>query len=97
MTRKKRTHKQWLPWRWQVAYLLNRLPNQCWADLVTWALGWHKGEKRTPWSPMRMCRRDMAETGTCYCGKIRAEDLQERWAAAADKAAAEWAESEPKT
>lgn len=58
--------------RWWVATQLNRLPGQCWADLVTWALGWHKGEKHTPWSPVTsVCRRDLAANGGCYCGKLR--------------------------
>lgn len=58
--------------RWRIAYLLNWLPGQCWADLATWALGWHKGEKRLPWSPAgSVCRADVARTGNCYCGKLR--------------------------
>lgn len=62
--------------RWRIAALLNLLPGQCWADLVTWALGWHKGERGTgrrwPWQPAGdACRRDLAANGTCYCGKLR--------------------------
>ena len=57
--------------RWWTAHQLNRLPGQCWADLVIWALRWEAREKRTPWSPADVCRRDIATTGSCYCGKLR--------------------------
>jgi hypothetical protein len=58
--------------RWWLAAQLDRLPGQCWADLVSWALAWDAGDKRSPWSPQgAMCRSDAAETGTCYCGKLR--------------------------
>lgn len=58
--------------RWRIAGILDHLPGQCWSDLVNWALGWTKGEKRTPWSPVTStCRRDLEATGTCYCGKLR--------------------------
>lgn len=60
--------------RWWTATQLNRLPGQCWADLVTWALGWHKGEKRSPWSPAgAACRSDLVANGYCYCGKQRSQ------------------------
>lgn len=59
--------------RWWIADQLNRLPGQCWADLVSWALSWPGGEKRPLWSPAGdACRQDAAECGTCYCGKLRA-------------------------
>jgi hypothetical protein len=64
-------------WRWRVADLLNRLPGQCWSDLVMWALREHRGEpgSRSPWSPATWaCRQDLARNGTCYCGKIRADN-----------------------
>jgi len=58
--------------RWWVASQLNRMPGQCWADLVTWALRW-KFEARHPWRPVTgTCREDAARTGACYCGKVRA-------------------------
>ena len=64
--------------RWWIASQLNRLRGQCWADLVTWALGWHKKDpyltraERSPWSPVtRTCRLDLAANGACYCGKLR--------------------------
>jgi hypothetical protein len=60
--------------RWWIATQMDRLPGQCWADLVSWALSWDGGEKRALWSPQgAMCRRDAAECGTCYCGKLRDE------------------------
>ena len=56
--------------RWWIAYKLNKLPGQCWADLVGWALG-GKFEAWHPWRPVNyMCRMDAAETGSCYCGKV---------------------------
>jgi hypothetical protein len=61
--------------RWWIANQLNRLPGQCWAGLVTWALDWKTCERRGPWSPQGpLCRRGAAECGVCYCGKIRAGD-----------------------
>jgi len=71
--------------RWRIADLLNRLPRVCWADLVDWALqskppteqqrlirtsrdGETYGILRMTGS--RVCRRDAARTGTCYCGKF---------------------------
>lgn len=27
-------------WRWRFASLLNRLPGTCWANIVSWALGY---------------------------------------------------------
>lgn len=55
--------------RWRIAALLNRLPGQCWTELVTWALGWRG---LNPWSPIdRTCRTDLARNGECYCGKLR--------------------------
>ena len=63
--------------RWRLAYLLNRLPNQCWADLVTWALGWREGNRNPlPWRPIsEACCKDFAANGSaCYCGKLQAPD-----------------------
>ncbi|MEU4570811.1 hypothetical protein [Micromonospora sp. NPDC023956] len=54
--------------RWRIAHLINRLPGQCWANLVSFALR----DRRSPWQPMdSMCRADAARCGACYCGKIR--------------------------
>lgn len=53
--------------RFAIAELVNRLPGQCWADLVMWAL--RRGDSKLPWSPSRSCREDMQGTGFCYCGK----------------------------
>jgi hypothetical protein len=60
--------------RWWIASQMDRLPSQCWADLVSWALSWDGGEKRPLWSPIgAACRSDAAECGACYCGKLRAK------------------------
>ncbi|OKI47265.1 hypothetical protein [Micromonospora sp. CB01531] len=54
--------------RWRVAGLLDKLPGQCWSELVMWALKY----KRNPWSPQdAVCRSDAARVGACYCGKLR--------------------------
>lgn len=58
--------------RWRVARLLNRLPGQCWSDLVEWALRGGVREARSPWSPQTStCWLDSVRTGACYCGKLR--------------------------
>lgn len=55
--------------RWWVVSQLNRLPGQCWTDLVLWALG---SDRALPWSPIgSACRTDLARTGACYCHKLR--------------------------
>jgi hypothetical protein len=54
--------------RWRVAHWLDKLPGFCWADLVTWALGWH-GIRQTRVSAA--CDADLARNGVCYCGKRR--------------------------
>lgn len=54
--------------RYSIARLLDRLPGQCWTDLVCWA---QYGNKRSPWSPVTpSC---LADGCRCYCGKLRAE------------------------
>jgi hypothetical protein len=71
MTRTRRPRRRMLPekLRWHIAYLLNRLPGQCWADLVCWVQ--YRSHPRSPWSPIdRACRNDRDRTGTCYCGKL---------------------------
>ena len=59
--------------RWKIAHLLNRSRRLCWADLVTWALGWH-GIRECAVS--NLCHQGRDETGSCYCGKLRAEGEQ---------------------
>jgi len=55
--------------RWQIATWLDRLPGQCWTDLVIWVAA---RQWRTPWSPQgAMCRSSAAARGACYCGKLR--------------------------
>jgi len=53
--------------RFAIAGLVNRLPGQCWADLVMWAM--RRDDSKLPWSPSPSCREDMERTGCCYCGK----------------------------
>jgi len=61
-------------WRWRLAILLDRIPGMCWADLVTWALGW----RRNPWARRTSaCRADEARSGCCYCGKYGPESPRE--------------------
>lgn len=65
--------------RWRVARLLDQLPGQCWADLVSWALHDQHDDPDfwshwVPWRPIRReCRQDAARVGVCYCGKIGAQ------------------------
>lgn len=57
--------------RWRLVRMINLLPGQCWADLVTWALD---GPRQQGWVPLQpigeACRADAARTGTCYCGRL---------------------------
>lgn len=56
--------------RWKVARTLNRSARYCWADLVTWALGWTRlVDAKTG----VRCRDESAthRDGSCYCGKFR--------------------------
>lgn len=53
--------------RWKVAWLLDRLPGMCWANLVSWVLYDERlRDTRQDW----MCRQGVARCGTCYCGKV---------------------------
>jgi hypothetical protein len=73
------THVERLKWR--VADLTNSLfhRRQCWADLVSWVIDTERTRDtglraRLPWRPItQMCRRDAAECGRCYCGKLAAD------------------------
>jgi hypothetical protein len=60
--------------RWRLATLVNRLPGQCWADLVSWVLdrlGKRRYYNRMPWQPRTWsCTKDAVENGRCYCGKL---------------------------
>lgn len=63
--------------RWRIVALVNRLPGQCWADLVSWVLAdraerrWWYLRERLPWRPIPdQCRADLARVGCCYCGKL---------------------------
>lgn len=67
--------------RWRIAWLLDKLPGQCWADLVSWVLRDRRDRRDYPigpWSPMGpSCRNDLARSGACYCGKLRAPEAVE--------------------
>ncbi len=76
----------WLPKRarWAIADRLNRwLPNQCWADWVSWSL---REPRRDPdWRsdvPNRpigeACWKDARRNGRCYCGMLAADGVQLR-------------------
>lgn len=55
--------------RWRIAELLNRLPGQCWADLVSWAQG--SAFYKRPWQPRSPgCTDGAVRQGRCYCGKL---------------------------
>lgn len=62
--------------RFAIAEFVNRLPGQCWADLVIWAM--RGRNSKLPWMPSPSCREDMQRTGSCYCGKWRAVSLRDR-------------------
>lgn len=66
--------------RWRIAYLLNRLPWTCWAELVQWVrrdksdrlyLTW--GERMPAQPGGLVCRRESLthRDGSCWCGKFR--------------------------
>ncbi len=57
--------------RWRIAALINRLPGQCLADLVSWALDGSTIRHRLPWAPDTECRREAPTCGGCMCGKYR--------------------------
>lgn len=64
--------------RFHIANLVDRLPGQCWADLVGWAMRDNRDDpdwrSEIPWRPIGpTCRSDLARVGSCYCGKLRAE------------------------
>lgn len=65
-----------MPWRWEVAELLNRLPWTCWSDLVGWVMCVDRKERRDyplrkafAWKPCRGA--DYDRCGSCYCGKFQ--------------------------
>jgi hypothetical protein len=65
--------------RMWIAHQLNRLPGQCWADLVWWAQRDRRSKgPRWPWSPQAPgCAKSVKEVGVCYCGKLRSRDIQD--------------------
>lgn len=72
--------------RWRIAYAFNRLPGQCWADLVSWALAGMRvsrklGYSPLPWRPVTETCRNDALTGRdrcCYCAKLGADGKARR-------------------
>jgi hypothetical protein len=74
----RKRHKTALAARWRIAHLLNRLPGQCWTDLVWWVQRDRRSvTSRNPWSPQTPgCWRGMQEQGVCYCGKLRSPEVQ---------------------
>jgi hypothetical protein len=65
--------------RWWLAVQINKLPGQCWANLVSWALAGRNERRerylreRLPWRRIdNVCRSDLARVGCCYCGTLRA-------------------------
>lgn len=62
--------------RWRIANIVNRLPGQCWANLVSWAVDGpracrSRGDSPLPWRPIdSMCRQISPPNDRCYCGKI---------------------------
>jgi hypothetical protein len=60
--------------RWAIAHLLDRLPGQCWTELVWWATTPDR-PIREAWSPIDgSCRSDARQCGRCYCNKLGATD-----------------------
>lgn len=60
-------------WRWDLAAYLNRSRRFCWANLVTWALGWHKGRGalRETMTGSRCAAESLTHRDrSCYCGKF---------------------------
>lgn len=64
-------------WRWTVARWLDKLPGQCWAELVGWVQPWSSRRRVSPWSPVGpSCLSDAPAddpTWRCYCGKVGAD------------------------
>jgi hypothetical protein len=59
--------------RWRIVHVVDKLPGQCWTDLVVWALDGPVADSRLPWKPQTAtCRSDAASNGRCYCNKIGA-------------------------
>jgi len=63
--------------RWRIVYLLDKLPRQCWAQSVMWALYGHDPEEGAyrPWASSDRCRAEFAAGHSCYCGKFRDRSL----------------------
>lgn len=71
------TSKRMKRLRWKIARLMDKLPGQCWTDLVCWVLYRRRFEggirEVLPWRPVQpSCLQPADER--CYCGKLRAPD-----------------------
>lgn len=65
--------------RQRIARLLDRLPGQCWTDLVWWYTTPDR-PVREAWSPINgACRADARAAGRCYCNKIGAGQRRRPW------------------
>jgi hypothetical protein len=64
--------------RWRIADAVNRhVPGQCWAGLVSWALGHNRrmGSSVLPWRPITdTCRSISPPNDRCYCGNLTRKD-----------------------
>ncbi len=62
--------------RWRIVELVDKLPGQCWTDLVMWAIDGpqecrRRGGNPLPWRPVtNSCRAFSPPNDRCYCGKI---------------------------
>lgn len=65
--------------RLRIARLLDRLPGQCWTDLVWWYTSPDRPVRKA-WSPINgACRADARAAGRCYCNKIAAGERRRPW------------------
>lgn len=69
-------------WRFAIARMVDNLPGQCWADLVTWAQDSPREaiDRADSWlglSPLSNNRQCRDATGGCYCGKLRPPGVEQ--------------------
>lgn len=60
------------PTRWDVAWLVDRVKGQCWADLVDWV---QRSDDGSRLRPQTACRSEAQRRGACYCGKVARADI----------------------